>query len=165
MSFPAGITVAVVSANSHMRALAGIPAGQQKRRRNVAVSVVHVEQDGYIVPPVTRYGGRLQMDAGQGARLTALHFEAAVGREDNVAQLLAEGRDVDCIGEAGRTPLHFAAAWGRAAVCAQLLSAGASGGARAADGSTPLDLAVRRGHVSVAELLGKDKDRPRPLRH
>lgn len=70
-----------------------------------------------------------------------------------MAQLLAEGADVDCKGEYGFTPLHFAAVQGHTGVAKLLLAKGADIHARSSVGDTPLHSAAEAGQPDMVEYL------------
>ena len=92
---------------------------------------------------------------------TALHWAAAEGRQDAVAQLLALNASVFNADAKGRTPLHLAALSRSEPTVDALLAAGAPRTPRDNDGLTPRDLAESankqqqrsRGYRGVADKL------------
>jgi ankyrin repeat protein len=94
---------------------------------------------------------------------SALHYAAAGGDLDDVAQLIAQGADPHEPDAAGFTPLHFAAQEQHADVAKLLLECGADIGARDRWGNTPLWRAIlsARGDLATASVLlaaGADPD-------
>ena len=78
---------------------------------------------------------------------------AAAGDAEALRAALAEGADVDAVGEEdGRSALHLAAACGSEACCRALL-ADADCEAEAEDGDTPPALALQAGHTALFRLL------------
>jgi ankyrin repeat protein len=72
---------------------------------------------------------------------TALHWAAAEGRQDAVAELIRMNASVFASDRQGRTPLHLAALARSEPVIDALLAAGAPRAARDSDGRTPRELA------------------------
>jgi hypothetical protein len=84
---------------------------------------------------------------------TMLHWQACVGQDEAVRQLLHTGVRVDEPNIAGYTPLHLAAQWGHAGIVRMLLHDGAKVNALGGAGWSPLALAMANGHEEVAGVL------------
>ena len=92
---------------------------------------------------------------------TPLHIAVITGGEDNLAEVLRWGPDLEASGNGGQTALHLAASYGHVGMVKLLLEAGASPHARTESGSTPAYRAARNGSVAALELLaeaGSDLD-------
>ena len=76
------------------------------------------------------------------------------GNIEAVKQAIADGADVNALGDEGETPLHQAALGGHKEVAELLIAKGADLNAKSY-GETPLDLAIRLGQTETAELLRK----------
>ena len=78
-----------------------------------------------------------------------------------VQRAIANGADVNVVGEHGERPLHVASAWGNAKAVQSLITAGADVSARANDGSTALHWAGAWGSPAIIRTLieaGADKE-------
>ncbi len=81
-------------------------------------------------------------------------FEAVASRDlATLTQVLAAAKDVNVLGEAGRTPLHAAALEGQAAMVKALLAAGAEPSCKDDAQETALLIAAAQGHREVVALL------------
>ena len=76
------------------------------------------------------------------------------GNIEAVKQAIADGADVNALGDEGETPLHQAAIGGHKEVAELLIAKGADLDAKSY-GETPLDLAIRLGQTETAALLRK----------
>ena len=76
------------------------------------------------------------------------------GNIEAVKQAIADGADLNAMGDEGETPLHQAALGGHKEVAELLIVKGADLNAKSY-GETPLDLAIRLGQTETAELLRK----------
>ncbi|RTZ69395.1 MAG: hypothetical protein DSZ35_02665 [Verrucomicrobia bacterium] len=76
------------------------------------------------------------------------------GNIEAVKQAIADGADVNTMGDEGETPLHQAALGGHKKVAELLIAKGADLNAKSY-GETPLDLAIRLGQTETADLLRK----------
>ncbi|MGD9782516.1 MAG: ankyrin repeat domain-containing protein [Kiritimatiellia bacterium] len=82
---------------------------------------------------------------------------------DEIRALVAEGADVDCAGDGGRTPLMRVAQWGTLDAVRALAEAGAVLDAENDDGLTAMDLAVLRDRKDVVAYLREKGARPSGL--
>ena len=76
------------------------------------------------------------------------------GNIEAVKQAIADGADLNAMGDEGETPLHQAALGGHKEVAELLIVKGADLNAKSY-GETPLDLAIRLGQTETADLLRK----------
>lgn len=99
--------------------------------------------------------------------MTALMDAVRRNDEDAVAQLIAQGANVDDVDSGGNAPVVMAAYLGYAPILRRLLEAGASVAALDPDmKATALHAAAYAGHASTARLLidyGIDIDRQGPV--
>ena len=84
----------------------------------------------------------------------SIHQVAKDGDIEAVKQAIADGADVNTMGDEGETPLHQAALGGHKKVAELLIAKGADLNAKSY-GETPLDLAIRLGQTETADLLRK----------
>ena len=84
---------------------------------------------------------------------TALHYAAALGRDDMVGRLVQAGALLDIGDKDGFTPLMRAAQNGHILTVRRLLDAGAKANLVNANNHTALDLAVAAGAKEIAEIL------------
>ena len=84
----------------------------------------------------------------------SIHEAALAGNIEAVKQAIADGADVNALGDEGETPLHQAALGGHKEVAELLIAKGADLNAKSY-GETPLDLAIRLGQTETADLLRK----------
>ncbi|KAK3249840.1 hypothetical protein CYMTET_40750 [Cymbomonas tetramitiformis] len=87
----------------------------------------------------------------------SLLFAAGEGDSTEVARLLAEGADVNCVNEYGETPLHVSGIKGEMEVVNALLTAGANVNAQTHSGQslrmTPLHWFVYPGYTEGVQAL------------
>ena len=86
---------------------------------------------------------------------TPLHIAARMGEIDHVELLIANGANVDAIGEDGATPLHDAAGYGRVAVVKALLAAGANTAVKDEEDMTAEESARDLGQTEAADAIAK----------
>ena len=84
---------------------------------------------------------------------TPLHHAAITGDVEAIAQLLAQGANIEAVDDAKWTPLICAASAGRAGAVALLLHSKAAVNARTATGTTALTHAAGKGHLDVVNAL------------
>ena len=107
------------------------------------------------------------LDALDGAGLSALHHAAAGGHERAVKLLLDAGADSEVKDSSQkRTPLHFAASMAMTGVCELLIARGADAEAveAGASGGTPLLLALFYGASETADAIAQHSTAPDNLR-
>jgi ankyrin repeat protein len=96
----------------------------------------------------------LSKEAGEAAKVSALHLASRANQKDVVKLLLAAGvKDAQMIEALRFSALMFAAAWGNTEVVRWLLAAGAEMEARNDSGMTALMLAAVVGHTDVVGAL------------
>lgn len=98
-------------------------------------------------------GAGADIDARDGAGITALSWATMLGRADAVEALIDRGADVNATNDDGSTSLHGAAFFGREDCARLLLEGGADPDARNGRGETPLD-SSRGGREIVAFIAG-----------
>ena len=86
----------------------------------------------------------------------SINDAAFEGDIEVVKQYLADGMDVNTVGDYGMTPLHSAAASNQKEIVELLISKGADVNAKDnGNGTTPLDLAIQQKKTETADLLRK----------
>lgn len=85
--------------------------------------------------------------------MSPYHLAAAVGDQELVRMMLAQGVPVNDALDSKKTALHIAAEKGHLSLVQQLLVAGADLGSVTLEGDSPLMLAIKQGHLPVAIAL------------
>ena len=101
------------------------------------------------------------VNAGNGFRLTPLHFASSVGDLQLVELLLSKGGDVNARDDHAMTALHVAALRGNKPLVTLLIAKGAKLDTRDNTGQTPLHMAAMTGRCDIIRLLlerGADAD-------
>jgi hypothetical protein len=100
-----------------------------------------------------------RMTAVETGLTTPLHEAAGGGNPGRVADLVAQGADVNARDEEGRTPLHLSALGGHGQTSQVLLDAGADANPVDSANKTALDYAIEEGHEDVAARLAPNTQR------
>ncbi len=94
--------------------------------------------------------------------MTSIHKAAAMGKTNEVQELLDKGVEVDVRDKEGRTPLHEAAIWCRPETASLLIRYGADVDAKDNDGDTPLHWTIKQnlygGQEIIKLLIGNGAD-------
>ncbi|XP_078621205.1 uncharacterized protein LOC144887686 [Branchiostoma floridae x Branchiostoma japonicum] len=98
---------------------------------------------------------RVNVNATDGHRQTALHYAAQNGHTGTVQALLTAGATLDSRNSAEDTPLHLATYKGHTGTVQALLAAGADINAGDGDKRTPLHMAVDKGQPDCVRVLLK----------
>lgn len=81
------------------------------------------------------------------------------GQQRNIEILIANGAEVNAIGDIGNTPLHSAALFGKVTVAEKLLELGADPDLKNEFGETAADVARIGGHDKLAVILSNYQPR------
>mmetsp|Transcript_22387 Transcript_22387/g.53644 ORF Transcript_22387/g.53644 Transcript_22387/m.53644 type:complete len:205 (+) Transcript_22387:189-803(+) len=121
----------------------------------VGMSVMHfaVRQGNVtVVKELVRLGARVhKMTKSYGN--TPLHWAAAFGKIDMIAQLLDAGADANALSNKGETPAHSAAGAGQGEALAALIQAGADVNMKSKTGAMPLHQACAQGSLEAVKVL------------
>jgi uncharacterized protein len=118
-----------------------------------ASSLVDAVRSGDRAAALAMLQQKVDVNAPEANRTTALHYAAYSEDADLVERLLKAGAKPNVVNDFGSTPMSEAAQVGNAAIIKLLLKAGADVNSRNREGQTALMAVARTGRVDAAQLL------------